>query len=944
MLLAGTEAELFGYSCKTKKGYHQPKGVVMLHLSKKISLLLSLLAVACNGSLISKQAKKSCSKVNISPCCDTAKARFELDQYGRPTIIGGDTDYEVFEMLGYSQASQRLTTMFNSALFAKGNVAEVYGPDFLSTDLFQRSMTYSNADLLAQFNQLPQRVKDILQGFTDGVNRFINDVFAGIQPMPAILNMAPNNILFKPGYQIELTTLLSGHLNNYPANLLAYPFNAYANQDLLFQINDQYSDIETSRLLWSDAMGLCAKRVVDFRTEGCLQDCSRTAKKCGDCYKQVISDAASFGAMPVSLAAASAKASKAKAMRELVRNKLAGLKMKLGLSTKLEFPMQPDGHGSNGVAFSGSVTKAGTPLHLDFGQSPGFPNVYQSYRLNNDRYDISCTHAPGAYNHVLDVAPGTFHNKKTGYAFSTNYTTNTVNTRDLVFETDADVFIDRYETFKVAGEPDVILPIYQSIKGGFTNDLGDGLFETIRNVLFWKKDILGLVFYEVHFAESFEDLQCKLSHPWMNDLSEANILARDNENRIFTYTMYAYQDLPFPKFTRMLPQDALNTGLADPLAQPGDYFYKPVSFNYNPKTPYYTTWNDSFDGSQTWTVFGRVESARSGISDMFAQKLVKKGNITVQDFRDIYLEGLTNTNHGATWNSAALNYGANNWPTIYKDRFTRALKTYGPSVIGKSITEQILSLLVGYDGRFTPACDKNDLFYGSDIDPRWVLTMAWEAYVAANLLTPTIPASLLGSSGSYGFFPTSQLVPTASDPLKQVRLRRNAWESVMIRLLDLSPCHNPLFYDGWLSHVENPDRLIVESLQQALSTFPPLDEFCTSEAWGKNQRVKRTFSDPTGLTDITFSVAARQMSIAPVLTTSDKDCKIKSQGYMTGFGGYSDLVVQEGDEFVADPHYVDLVTPAIVLDLPVWQPLFCTKQCEDKRCSTPKQRKLNCPS
>lgn len=909
----------------------------MKYLSKNFIILsISLLGLTNHPGMAAKEKKKRDGSEQMSLSCTQLSPRVELDEYGRATIIGGDTDYEVFEALGYSQASQRLTTMFNSALLAKGNAAEVYGPDFLSTDLFQRSMTYSNADLLAQFNQLPQRVKDILQGFTDGVNRYINDVFAGVQPMPAILNMPPNNLLFKPGYQIELTTLLSGHLNNYSANLLSYPYFAYNNQDLLFRILDQYNNVETSRLIWSDAMGLCARRTVDLRTQGCLQESAGEKPDCR-CFNHVKKNAAKFGLEQGLYVSTAAKLKKGQALRDAVRDRLAQLKQNLGLSTKLELLAHHEGHGSSGVVFSGSITQSGTPLHLDFGQNPGFPNVYQSYRLTNDRYDIICTHAPGAYNHVLDISPGTFHNKKTGYAYSTNYTTNVVNTRDLVFETEDDVYIDRYETFKIAGQPDVVLPIYQSKKGGFTNDLGDGVFETIRNVLFWKKDLLGLVFYEVHFAESFEDLQCKLSHPWMNDLSEANVLARDNENRIFTYTMYAYQDLPFPKFTRLLPQDTSNEGLADPLAQPDDYFYKPVSFNYNPKTPYYVTWNDSFDQSQTWTPLGRVENQRSAIPNFLAQKLVKKGNITLQDFEDIFLDGLTNTNHGSTWNSTALNYGANNWPTLYKNRFLSALKKHGGALLGKNVTEHLLSLLADYDGRFVPGCDKNDLFYGTDIDPRWVLTMAWEAYVAANLLTPTIPQSLFGSASAYGFFTAEQLIPTSTDPLRPVRLRRNAWESVMMRLLDLSPCHNQLYYDGWLSHVKNPDKLIVESLKQALSVLPPLDEFRTAEGWGKNQRVSRKFTDPTGLTDISFSVPIRQMSIAPVVTTSDEKCNITSQGYMAGFGGYSDLVVQEGDEFVADPHYVDLVTPAIILDLPVWKPVFSTKPSEEAA-----QRKLKC--
>lgn len=897
---------------------------------------------------------KNCEKQ--SPCCNTEEPRIEIDEYGRPTIIGGETDYQVFEMVGYAMAEQRLTTLVQAALFAEGRLSEVYGISELSSDLYQRSMTYSNADLLAQYAQLPQRVKDINQGWLDGVNRYINDVFAGTKPMPAILNQDPLNIVFKPGYQIPLTAILGGYLNTYSSNLLVYPYEAYNSQDLLLRLFDYIGDIKTARRIWSDAMGLCANRPVNFRTTGFLQtSCEYYDPQ--KCMKEVEKIIESFTSGNRSLESQTKLSNKNIHIErsKQIRKHIQKLRDKFSEEENDDDDNDKNikKHGSAGVVFSGKVTENGKPIHLDLGQTTDFPNPYPYYRVTNKRYDFISATSLGFFVRILDVT-GTYLNKKTGYSYTTNYTSNIVNTRDLVFETLDDVVLDRMEVFKINGSPDVVLPIYQSKIGGFTNYFLDDMdqpdlsfFETIRNVLFWKKDILNLVTYEIPFAESFEDLQCKLSNPWINDLNEANVIASDSENRIFTYTMYAYQELSFPKFTRFLPQDPNEAefGLADPLATSDDYFRKPVYFNYNQHTRYYTTWNASFDNTQHWNASGRVENSRSNYPNMLAKELVEKGNITINDVKN-FLTRITNSNHGTTWNSVALNYSANNWKPIYKKRFTSALKKYGSQILGHQLKNQILELLKGYDGKFVPACDKNDLFYGFDIDPRWVLTFAWLAQAMATVIAPHLPPSLLTTSTAvpYPLIPQNLLVPTLSDPLRPVRARQNGWESVFIRSLNLVG-NNSTYYKQWLDGVGNIDEMLVTSLQQALSVLPSLNELCTNPRWGKGVRRTTVFTDPTGLTDITIDVRTRQMFVGPILThytNEDKCCKAITQGFMLSMGGYSDLIVQDGDEYIPSPHYTDLVTPAIVLQLPIWEPAFRPKKCEDNRKKTKNQVKLKC--
>ncbi|MCP3023141.1 penicillin acylase family protein [Cupriavidus basilensis] len=98
------------------------------------------------------------------------------DEYGVPHIYA-DTAYKLFYGYAYAVAQDRLFQMEMAKRSTQGTVAEVLGEKFVKFDLATRG-NYWPAAIEQQIAALPQRERDILDGYAAGMNAWIAQVRA----------------------------------------------------------------------------------------------------------------------------------------------------------------------------------------------------------------------------------------------------------------------------------------------------------------------------------------------------------------------------------------------------------------------------------------------------------------------------------------------------------------------------------------------------------------------------------------------------------------------------------------------------------------------------------------------------------------------------------------------------------------------------------------------
>ncbi|MBI3951530.1 MAG: penicillin acylase family protein [Acidobacteria bacterium] len=107
----------------------------------------------------------------------SARASMVRDQFGRPTVTAED-EYSLFEMYGYAVAEDRLWQLELFRRSAKGTLSEMLGPNGLNSDLVERREGYTEAEYQAIFDALPDFVKSWIQGYRDGINRYLAEAVA----------------------------------------------------------------------------------------------------------------------------------------------------------------------------------------------------------------------------------------------------------------------------------------------------------------------------------------------------------------------------------------------------------------------------------------------------------------------------------------------------------------------------------------------------------------------------------------------------------------------------------------------------------------------------------------------------------------------------------------------------------------------------------------------
>jgi len=120
------------------------------------------------------------------------KVRITRDDYGVPHLKARSL-YDVGYGIGQAQAQDRLFQMELVRKSATGNVAELFGVDFLSDDEDARRQFYSEEERQYLATTVSCPVQTLVQGFVDGVNAYVDAIYAD-----TTLKDVPHEFFFVP--------------------------------------------------------------------------------------------------------------------------------------------------------------------------------------------------------------------------------------------------------------------------------------------------------------------------------------------------------------------------------------------------------------------------------------------------------------------------------------------------------------------------------------------------------------------------------------------------------------------------------------------------------------------------------------------------------------------------------------------------------------------------
>lgn len=108
------------------------------------------------------------------PLAQAADVTIKRDAYGTPHVYASEV-YGLFYGYGYAIAQDRLYQLEISRLSTQGQVAAVLGKDYVSFDIGIRK-NYAPANIKAQLAKLPKADKDILEGYAQGINKWLDEI------------------------------------------------------------------------------------------------------------------------------------------------------------------------------------------------------------------------------------------------------------------------------------------------------------------------------------------------------------------------------------------------------------------------------------------------------------------------------------------------------------------------------------------------------------------------------------------------------------------------------------------------------------------------------------------------------------------------------------------------------------------------------------------------
>jgi len=647
----------------------------------KTSGYLCLIGIVCLGLM---GLVGACSSDSSSPPTPSPKVETTRDAKGVWFISGeeGASLYDVKEAMGYAVATDRLWQAETFRRQARGRLAEILGIALLGTDVYFRTLSYSDQELQDGFDALDLETEEVINGYVAGFNRRIAEVRNDESLLPfefAALGIVPEDwtvldILAWTAWlqrmfdseamdttQVDNTVLYLGLMENFPTEFQGmFDDSRWINDpDALTYIPPEVTLSVPDKA--EDPMGLSTGEA----------RMSPMDAKTATAFSSDIHQAA-------------------KNMAENRNGVVESLK-KINAYVKL---------GSYAWTVSGTKTVSGNPM-IYSGPQMGFPvpSIVLEGSIRAAGLNVSGMSVAGIPGIIIGRTPHHAWSMQVGC-------THTV---DYYIEDPASVSLHRVETIKVAGEDDVQLPVYRSNHGPVINPMpyDPATYDPTTDgpIISWKYSQWG---YEFAWLKGGLDLARATS---MDEFGEAIELVNfsihycyaDRDGNI-AYWM-AGRDPVRPEGEWRLPQ-----GFLGPALEWDSKTLIPRSTDRNTSKGFYSGWNNksrpnyNSGYNATWLTFGPFHRAQ-----VIDDYLSTHNNLTFEELRDLALNIATTDSFGS---------GGNPWKFVADD--FKAVVEVAPT----PDQQAALALLESWDGHFVDG-GPSEWVSGKNRADAWVLMDAW---------------------------------------------------------------------------------------------------------------------------------------------------------------------------------------------------------------------------
>jgi penicillin G amidase len=668
--------------------------------------------------------------------------------------------YDAFEAMGYAVATDRLWQGELYRRQARGRLAEIFGSDQLGTDVFMRTIGYSDEELQEGFEALNPEIRAIISGYAAGFNRRIAEIKTDISLLPfefAVLGLTPRD------WEVEdILAWLALLQRSFDPEALGQTQidNASLFQTLLTEFPEGLEMFEDLRWI-NDPDALTYIPEEETATSGLMKMGSRPL------FKKTHAFPANFG-----------KA--AKKMAKVRQNVVKNLK-KINAFVKM---------GSYAWTVAGSKTASGNPI-IYSGPQMGFtvPSIVLEGSIRAAGLNVSGMTVTGIPGIIIGRTPHHAWSMQVANAHTTDY----------YLEDPVNVSFHRYETIKVAGEDDVILPVWRTSHGPVINPMPYDPSTYVPNpanpIISWKYSHWG---YEFNAAKGFIDLaRAKNMNQFgagIEHMAVSQHFCYADRRGNIGYWMSG-RDPVRPVGEWRLPQ-----GLLGPALEWDSALLIDRTTDRNTSQGFYGGWNNKsragYDSAPNATAkyFGPFN--RAHVVDDY---LRNNDNLTFEDLRDLAINIATTD----SWEG-----GGNPWKFV-KDDFITAVTDAGLT----TERQAALDLLATWDGHFVDGGSSN-WAWGTDRADAWVLMDAW----IREVIRLTFEDEL--GTGAGGLFESQ---------------RTYMLFNVLLRGLAGSSAGLPWNYEDWFLNLldsgapQTADDIIVTALDTVLAGLG-------DRPWGKGMR------------------------------------------------------------------------------------------------------------
>ncbi len=594
------------------------------------------------------------------------------DAQGVWFIEGGDTVYDVYKAMGYAVASDR---MFQLELYrrqARGKLSEVLGESYLGTDVFLRTIGYSDDELTEEFNGLTEDGQAAVQGYVDGINQRVGEMYANFYIMPYEYWIASFNYVFVDG--LSMSFLPTPWTVN----------DALAYTALFFRGFDPEA-LDTMQL----------DNMVCFQT---------WAAAFPDEYLYMFSDVRWLNDPSAQTMIPAPAGAKVNHLSSLPKVKADAFPKMHGAANEIRdridtYHRQMDEigarikMGSYAWAISGERTSTGNPM-LYSGPQMGFemPSIASEGSIRGGGLEVSGLHVPGLPGIAVGRTPHHAWSAQVGHAHTTDY----------FLDSPASAVFHRFETINVLNSDPVTIPVFRTWHGPVISPMPFNPAEEPPYVVSWAYANWG------HEADAVDALLAAARAESLDDFFAAVELIGVSQHTTYVdrdgniaYAMTGFDPIRAPGADPRFPQ--IGDGTQEWTGE-----YRARASDSNCGRGFYGGWNNkaSFDylNAPNSAYYGPFHRAH-----VVEDYLSTHENLTFEEVRDLALNIATTDSFGG---------GGNTWSFV-DDAFKAAVDANS-----SPDRDAAIAMLDAWDGHFVaggPAAWR----FGPDRADAWVLQDAW---------------------------------------------------------------------------------------------------------------------------------------------------------------------------------------------------------------------------